>query len=129
MMRHELQMLPVEHREKLTRAKLYRKIRGNVQHPLHITINRRQQNGWTTEIRECHRLVSRQLDDPTRLEIYNTAPWEQLPYECRIDWTKEGTEVLKQRSPEYIRSHPDDNTDYTDTGGGGSCTQERRNHH
>ena len=41
MMRHELQMLPVEHRAKLTRAKLYRKIRGNVQHPLHITINRR----------------------------------------------------------------------------------------
>ena len=30
MMRHELQMLPVEHRAKLTRAKLYWKIRGNV---------------------------------------------------------------------------------------------------
>ena len=29
-MRHELQMLPVEHRANLTRAKLYRKIRGNV---------------------------------------------------------------------------------------------------
>ena len=64
MMRHELQMLPVEHRAKLTRAKLYRNIRGNVQHPLHITINRRQRNGWTTEIQECHRLVSRQLEDP-----------------------------------------------------------------
>ena len=33
MMRHELQMLPVEHRAKLTRAKLYRKIRENVHHP------------------------------------------------------------------------------------------------
>ena len=87
MMRHKLQMLPVEHRAKLTRAKLYRKIRGNAQHPLHITINRRQRNGWTTEIQECYRLVSRQLDDPTQLEIDNTAPWEQLPYECRIDWT------------------------------------------
>ena len=29
MMRHELHMLPVEHRAKLSRAKLYRKIRGN----------------------------------------------------------------------------------------------------
>ena len=114
MMRHELQMLPVEHRAKLTRAKLYRKIRRNTQHPLHTTINRRQRNGWTTEIQECHRLVSRQLDDPTQLEIDNTAPWEQLPYDCRIDWTKEGTEVLKQRSLEYIRSQPDDNTYYTD---------------
>ena len=71
-------------------------------------------NGWTTEIQECHRLVSRQLDDPTQLEIDNTAPWEQLPYECRIDWIKEGTEVLKQRLLEYTRSQPDDNTYYTD---------------
>ena len=31
-----------------------------------------------------------------------------------IDWTKEGTEVLKQRSLAYIRSQPDDNTYYTD---------------
>ena len=56
MMRHELQMLPVEHRTKLMRAKLYWKIRGNIKHPLHTTINRRQRNGWTTEIQECHRL-------------------------------------------------------------------------
>ena len=85
MMRHELRMLPVEHRAKLMRAKLYRKIRGNTQHSLHTTSNMRQINGWTTEIQECHRLVSRQLDDPTQLEIDNTAPWEHLPYECRID--------------------------------------------
>ena len=37
-----------------------------------------------------------------------------MPYECRIDWTREGTEILKQRSLEYIRSQPDDNTYYTD---------------
>ena len=67
-----------------------------------------------TEIQECHRLVLRQLDDPTQLEIENAAPWEQLPYECRINWTKEGTEILKQRSLEYIRSQLDDNTYYTD---------------
>ena len=67
MMRHELQMLPVEHRVVLGRAKLYRKIRGNTKHPLHTTINSRQRNGWTTVIPECHRLVSRQLqpDDNT----------------------------------------------------------------
>ena len=99
MMRHELQMLPVEHRAKLTRAKLYRKIRGNVHHPLHTSIGRRQWNGWTAEIQECHRLVSRQLEDPRQLEIDNSAPWEQLPYHCRIDWTKEGTE-------EIISLHP-----------------------
>ena len=40
-MRHKRQMLPVEHRAKLTRAKLYRRIRGNVNHPLHTTIGRR----------------------------------------------------------------------------------------
>ena len=88
---------------------------------LHTTINRRQRNGWTTEIQECHRLVSRQLEDLTQLEIYNTAPWEQLPYECRIDWIKEGTEVLKERSLAYISSQPDDNTYYTD----GSCDGTR----
>ena len=97
MMRHELQMLPVEKRVQLMRDKLYRKIRGNTHHPLNITIDRRQRNGWTTEIQECHRLVSRQLEDPTQLEIDNTAPWEQLPYECRIDCTKEGTEPLRCR--------------------------------
>ena len=124
MMRHELYMLPVEHRAKLMRAKLYRKIRGNTQHPLHTTINRRQRNGWTTEIQECHRLISRQLDDPTQLEIDNTAPWEHLPYECRIYWTKERTEVLKQRSLEYIRSQPEDNTYYTDGSSDGTRVRQ-----
>ena len=114
MMRHELQMLPVEHRAKLTRAKLYRKIRGNVLHSLHTSIGRRQWNGWNAEIQECHRLVSRQLEDPRQLKIDNSAPWEQLPYHCRIDWNREGTEVLKQRSLAYICSQPDDNTYYTD---------------
>ena len=94
MMRHELQMLPVEHRAKLTRAKLYQRIRRNVHHPLHTTIGRRQRNGWTAEIQECRRLVSRQLEDPRQLEIDNSAPWEQLPYHCRIDWNKEGTEII-----------------------------------
>ena len=96
MMRHELQMLTVDHRAKLSRAKLYRKIRGNTKHPLHTTINKRQRNGWTTEIQECHRLASRQLEEPAQLQRDDTAPWEQLPYKCRIDWTREGTEILKQ---------------------------------
>ena len=51
-MRHELQMLPVEQRAHLSRAKLYWKLRGNIKHPLHATTNRRQRNGWTTEIQE-----------------------------------------------------------------------------
>ena len=114
MMRHELQMLPVEHRATLSRTKLYRKIRGNTKHPLHTTINRRQRNGWTTEIQKFHRLASRQLEEPTQLQRDDAAPWEQLPYECRMDWAREGTEILKQRSLEYIRSQPDDNTNYTD---------------
>ena len=114
MMRHELQMLPVEHRTKLSSTKLYRKIRGNTKHPLHTTINRRKRNGWTTEIQECHRLATRQLEEPTQLQRDDTTPWEQLRYECRIDWTREGTEILKPRSLEYIRSRPDDQTYYTD---------------
>ena len=67
-----------------------------------------------TEIQECHRLASRQLKEPTQLQRDDTAPWEQIPYECRIDWTREGTEILRHRSLEYIRSQPDDNTYYTD---------------
>ena len=114
MSRHDLHMLPVEHRAKLSTAKLYRKIRGNTKHPLHDTINRRQRNGWTTEIHECHRLASTQLEEPTQLQRDDTTPWEELPYKCRIDWTREGTEILKQGSLEYIRSQPDDNTYYTD---------------
>ena len=54
------------------------------------------------------------MEDPRQLEIDNSSPWEQLPYHYRIDWTKEGTEVLKQRSLACIRSQPDDNTYYTD---------------
>ena len=54
------------------------------------------------------------MEEPTQLQRDDTAPWEQLPYECRIDWTREGTEILKQRSLEYIHSQPDDNTYYTD---------------
>ena len=58
MMRYELHMLPEEHRAKLSRDKLYRKIRGNTKYPIHATINRRQRIGLTTEIQECHRLTS-----------------------------------------------------------------------
>ena len=44
MMRHELQMLPVEHRAKLSRAKLYRKIRG---HKTSIThYNQQEATKW-----------------------------------------------------------------------------------
>ena len=42
MMKHKRQMLPVEHRAKLSRAKLYRKIR-NTKHPLYTKINRRHE--------------------------------------------------------------------------------------
>ena len=107
-------MLPVEQRAKLSKPKLYRKIRGNTNHPVHATINRRQRNGLTNEIQECHRLVSRELEEPIQIQRHDTAPWKQLPYECRIDWNREGKELLKQRSLEYIHSQPDDNTYYTD---------------
>ena len=103
MVRHELHMLPVEQRANLSRAKLYRKIRGNTKHPLHATINRRQRNGWTTEIQECHRLVSRQLEEPIQLQRHDTAPWEQRPYECRIDWTRGGD---GNTETEITRIHP-----------------------
>ena len=65
-------------------------------------------------IQKCHRLAARQLGDPTQLQRDDAAPWEKLPYACRMDWTREGTEKLKQISLEYIRSQPDDNTYYTD---------------
>ena len=71
-------------------------------------------HGWTTEIQECHRLTSTQMEEPTQQQRDDTAPWEQLPYKCRIGWTLEGTEILKQRSLENICSQPDDNTYYTD---------------
>ena len=76
MMRHELQMLPMEHRAKLSRATLYRKIRGNTKLPLHTTINMRQRYEWTTEIQECQRIALRQLEEPTQLQRDDAAPWE-----------------------------------------------------
>ena len=79
-MRHQLPMLPVEYRAKVSRAKLYRKIRGNTKHRFHTTINRRQRNGLTTEIKECHRLASRQLKDPKQLQRHDNAPWGKLQY-------------------------------------------------
>ena len=45
----------------------------------------------------------------------------QLPYECRIDWTREEAEILKQGSLSYIRSQPD-NTTY-DTEGSSDGTR------
>ena len=56
----------------------------------------------------------KRIGGTNKLQRHDNAPWEQLPYECRIDWTREGTEILKQRSLDYIRSQPDDNTYYTD---------------
>ena len=51
------------------------------------------------------------------LQRDETAPWEQLQYECRIDWTREVMEILKQRSLEYYITsvlNQTDNTYYTD---------------
>ena len=72
-MRHELHMLPVDDRSKLSRAKLYRTLE-ETKHLSHDTINRRRRNGWTTEIQECHRLASTQLEEPTKLQRDDTAP-------------------------------------------------------
>ena len=94
-MRHDLQMLPREHRVKLSRAKLFRKIRGNTKHPLHTKINRRQRNGWTTEIQKCHRLTSRPLEEPTQLQRDDTTPWEQLPWFQRLPPARGGTAQRK----------------------------------
>ena len=90
MMRHKLQMIPVEHRAKLGRATPFRTIIGNTNHPLHSKINSRQRNVWTTEIQECHRFASEHLYEPTQLQIDYAAPWAPLPYECRTDKTQEG---------------------------------------
>ena len=60
------------------------------------------------------------MDERTQLQSDYTVPLEQLPYECRIDWTREVTEILKQRSLEYIRSQRDDNTYYTDSSSDGT---------
>ena len=71
----------------------------------------------------------------TQLQRDNTAPWKQLPYECMIDWTREGTEILKQRSLEYISFQPDNNTYYTDGSSDGTRVaaavvhKEKRNNH
>ena len=67
-------------------------IRGT-QSKANTTINRRQRNGWTTEIQECHPFASRQLEEATQLQRNITAPCEQLPSECSIDWIQEGTEI------------------------------------
>ena len=45
-------------------------MKGNTKHLLHTTINRRQRNGWTTEIQQCHRFVSRQLEESTQLQMF-----------------------------------------------------------
>ena len=70
-----------------------------------------KENIYTTTIQstlEYHRLASRQLEDPIQLQRDDSAS-----YECRIYWTREETEILKQGSREYIRSQPDNNTYYT----------------
>ena len=48
-------------------------------------------------------------------------PWEDLPYECRIDWTPDGIELVKQNALTYINSQPDDSTYYTDGSSDGNC--------
>ena len=111
MMRPELQMLPVEHRAKLSRAKLYQKIRGNTKHPLHTTINRRQRNGWTTKIQECHRFASRQLEDQHNYK--ETTPPHGNNHHTNVGYTGLG----RERKYWNTRIHPsqrDDNTYYTD---------------
>ena len=78
MMRHKLQMLPEEYREKISRVNIIQ------EYPLYNTLNRRQRNGWTIDIHECHRHALRQLEEPALLQRDDIAPWEHLPYECRI---------------------------------------------
>ena len=101
---HELPMIHVKHR-----AKLLRKIRGNTNHPLHTTINKGQRKGWTIDSQQ-----NNWRNKHTQLQINDIAPWEQLPYECRINWTLERRKILIQRSLAYIRSQPDKNMYYTD---------------
>ena len=119
MMRHELQMLPVEYSAKLSRAKLYRRIRGNTNHPLHTTINRRKMkwmDHWDTGM-STTRIKTIWGTNTTTKRRHR--PWGTT--NIRMLYRLEETEILKQRLLEYIRSEPDDNTYYTD----GSSDGER----
>ena len=124
MMRQELQFLLVLHRAQLHRSKLFRKIQSNTKHPLHTVINatyRGYRIDWTTEIENCHKLLSDQLDVNPPIQTYDCAPWEDLPYYCRIDWTPDGIELVKQNAFTYINSQPDNSPYYTDGSSDGNC--------
>ena len=65
--------------------------------------------------------VATRQEDMASLQTYDSAPGEDLPYECRIDWTPDGIEVVKQNALTYINSQTDDSTYYTDGPGDGNC--------
>ena len=105
--RNELQMIHMEHRAKLSRAKLFRKNRGNTNHIYHITLNRRQINECTLRYRG---VTDSQQNNRRSQQIDDSVLREHLPYECRIYWIREGTDILKKRSETYIRSQQDNTT-------------------
>ena len=77
MMRQELQFLPVLHRAQLHRSKLFRKIQSNTKHHFYTVINtthRGHRIDWTTEIQNCHKLLSDQLDVNPPIQTYVCAP-------------------------------------------------------
>ena len=119
----ELQMLPVKHRAILRRATFHLKLLTQPNHPLHQKAiqapRRRRRLDWNGEMHACYNLAATNGAEMEPLIWNNMAPWDELPYTCRIHWLKDSPELCLQNALEFINNAPPHITAvyYTD----GSC--------
>ena len=57
---------------------------------------------------QCYNILSNHLEEDAPVVAVPMAPWDELPYICRVDWSKDTSDTLCQRALMYIsRQHPD----------------------
>ena len=124
----ELDILPIECRANIRRARFMLKVKSQAHHPLHDAVctppRRRHGTDWIQEMHQCYAdLMENDVNvDPGRTTTLS--PWEDLPYTCRAVGTRTmSPDVMRTQALQYINNPCPDvtRTYYTD----GSSNERR----
>ena len=124
----ELDILPIECRANIRRARFMLKVKSQAHHPLHDAVctppRRRHGTDWIQEMHQCYAdLMENNVNvDPGRTTTLS--PWEDLPYTCRAVGTRTmSPDAMRMQALQYINNPCPDatRTYYTD----GSSNERR----
>ena len=105
----ELDILPIECRANIRRARFMHKVKSQAHHPLHDAVctppRRRHGTDWIQEMHQCYADL---MENDVNVDSGRTttlSPWEDLPYTCRAVGTRTmSPDAMRTQALQYINN-------------------------